>query len=157
MPRPFFAARFWLCLASVALSVFAGCDPIRQQPPQVGGIKQVPGSAGTAASGSTASPGSINANPPKEIITVRDGQVTYGPPKMTEEVERQLYSSLAYRRNLARSIEAQIPGGNRGGQQCWEEYHLLAKGWMARYGITEADINAILTKGDQQGWPIGAN
>ena len=85
-------------------------------------------------------------------ITIENGKVTYGRPEVTEEVERQIHKTLSYYRNLAEAIERKVPGGNRGRRQTREDYETSAKIFMAKYGISRSEINAIVKKGDDQGW-----
>jgi len=86
------------------------------------------------------------------IINVENGTVTYGPPKVTPEVELEIYKALTFHRNIAEEIERQVPGGNRGSQQSRADYELILRGYMVRYSLSAAEIEAILKKGDDQGW-----
>lgn len=86
------------------------------------------------------------------IINVENGTVTLGPPKVTPEVEREIYKALTFHRNIAEEIERQVPGGNRGSQQSRADYDLILRGYMVRYSLSEAEIKAILKKGDDEGW-----
>jgi hypothetical protein len=78
--------------------------------------------------------------------------VTFGTPKVTEEVEKQIYKSLSYFRNLANAIEKKVPGGNAGSRQSRQDYTTAATSFKLQYGITDADLDAIINKGDAQGW-----
>jgi hypothetical protein len=85
-------------------------------------------------------------------VTVENGQVTFGPPKVTEQVEREVYQTLNYHRNLAREIETQSPGGNRGSQHSRQAYDFAVKSYMSQYQLSEANMASILQKGEDQGW-----
>jgi hypothetical protein len=85
-------------------------------------------------------------------ITIENGKVTFGHPQVTEEVERQIYKSLSYFRNLANAIEKKVPGGNAGSRQSREDYNVAATVFKSRYSLSDADLDDILRKGDKQGW-----
>lgn len=85
-------------------------------------------------------------------ITIENGKITYGRPVVTEEVEKEIYKSLSFFRNLARSIEEKNPGGNRGSRQSWDDYEMARKAFVFKYGISDADMDSILKRGDDQEW-----
>lgn len=146
------AAGSRVCLAIVALALTVGCETSARQPQPGGKVQRKADPTNQAHSNTEGSRDTgkvIISNGP---ITVEDGKVTYGPPKVTAEVEKEIYRSLSYYRNLANAIEQKVPGGNRGSQQTRQDYDIAAKSFMVRYGISEADIESILKKGDAQGW-----
>ncbi len=112
-----------------------------------------PSSAVTPETPVSPNPGNVIRS--EGAITVENGVVTYGAPKLTEDVEKQIYKTLSYYHNLASEIEANVPGGNRGSQQTRQDYELSKKSFMVRYQLSDADIGAILRKGDEQGWDSG--
>jgi len=85
-------------------------------------------------------------------VTIRDGEVTYGPPPFTEDDERKIYKSLSYHLNLAEAIERRVPGGNNGSRQSRETHALALRMFKAQYGLTDAEIQAIMQKGRANGW-----
>ena len=85
-------------------------------------------------------------------ITVENGKVTFGRPEVTEQVEKDIYKSLAYRLNMAEQIEKRNPGGNQASRNMREEYQTIKKGHMGRYGLSESDITRIMKKGESKGW-----
>ena len=87
----------------------------------------------------------------KGAITVEDGKVTEGRPKVTPEVEREIYKALNYRRKMKASIESGS-GSKQGAQQMQDELNTLTKMYMGRYTLTQAEVNEILKKGDANGW-----
>jgi hypothetical protein len=89
---------------------------------------------------------------PDDIVIVENGQVTIGPPKVTEEVEKKVYKTLSFHRNVANEIEANVPGGNAGSHQSRQDYDFAVKNYKSLYQLSDADIAAILKKGDEQGW-----
>ena len=134
------------------LATLVGCgNPTAN--PQPSGEASKP--AATATEASPSRPASIN--PGQTIIsdgpiTVENGQVTYGPPKVNGDVEKQIYKTLSYHRNLANEIEQKVPGGNQGSRQSRQDYERSAKLFMVQYKLSETDLAAILKKGDEQGW-----
>ncbi len=82
-----------------------------------------------------------------DMIIVEKGKITEGRPKVTEDVEREIYKSLNYRRKMIASIK-QNSGSSRGIQQMQDELDLLSKVFMSRYSLTQAEIDEILKKGD---------
>lgn len=141
-----------LLVTAVALGLATGCDGPQEQLGPAGNTQPQPGAARRIRPDTQPKQNTGQQIVSDGIVTVEDGKVTYGRPQMTEEVERQIYKSLSHRRNLARAIEEKVPGGNRGSQQIRQEYDLLLKGHMVRYGISQGDIDSIMRKGDEQGW-----
>ena len=84
-------------------------------------------------------------------ITVSNGQVTEGRPEVSEEVEKEVYKSLNHRRKMMTAIKEKS-GSSAGFQQMQDEFNLLSKGFMSRYGLSEAEIAKILEKGDSANW-----
>lgn len=78
---------------------------------------------------------------------MNNGKVTIGELKITEEDEKQIYKSLSSKRNLAKAVPKENVK-----QQLMQEYDLIKKGFMSKFKLTEADIEAILKKGDDNGW-----
>jgi len=144
-------AKFRSIIYVASLTFIGGCsdgsmtDALLDEAASAGSV----GQSDACSQGKQDSPTVIVSDGP---ITVRDGQVTYGRPAVTEDVEKEICRALSDQRDLARSIEGKVPGGNRGSRQCRETYALLEKGYMTRYGLSKGDINAILSKGDQHGW-----
>lgn len=86
-----------------------------------------------------------------ESITVEDGKVTIGRPVVTEDVKREIYKTLNHRRKMIAAIQKNA-GSSRGIKQMQDELELLTKASMSRYGISQADIDAILKEGDANSW-----
>ena len=86
-----------------------------------------------------------------DILTIENGKITEGRPKVTESVQREIYKSLNYRRKMMGSIQ-QNSGSSRGIQQMRDELEILSKGFMSRYGLTQLEIDQILQKGDVRTW-----
>lgn len=100
--------------------------------------------------GSPTSPGS-GQTVRADSATTSNRQVTLGRPDVTEEIEKEIYRSLNHRRKMMAAI-AEKSGSSRGYQQMQEELGLLTKGFMSRYGLSEAEIAGILAKGDAGSW-----
>ena len=122
-----------LCLAlisTVSLSTLVGCGrPVSESTPV----------------------GTGKAITSKGAITVKDGEVQFGKPKVTEDVEKEIYKSLNHRRKMIAAIQ-EGSGSKRGLDQMNDELELLTKGFMGRYDLTAARIEKILEKGDANGW-----
>ena len=88
---------------------------------------------------------------PDDILAVKDGGIHEGRPKVTENVEREIYKSLNHRRKMMASIKRNS-GPNRGIQQMQDELALLTRGFMSRYSLTQQEIDEILKKGDSNAW-----
>lgn len=101
-----------------------------------------------AEAGANATRGGITS---EGAVTIRNGKVTLGQPQLTEEVEKEVFKSLNYRRKMIASIN-QNSGSIRGMQQMQEELALLTRGFMSRYGLSQAEIDEILKKGEANGW-----
>lgn len=84
-------------------------------------------------------------------LTIENGKITEGRLTVTEDVEREIYKSLNHRRKMIASIKKNS-GSARGIQQMQDEFELLSKGFMTRYDLTQGEIDAILAKGDSNGW-----
>lgn len=88
---------------------------------------------------------------PKGNTQQSKGLVIEGQPKLTEDVEKEIYKSLNYRRKMIKSIR-EGAGSVRGIQQMQDELDLLTKGFMGRYNLNQAEIDRILKKGESQNW-----
>lgn len=138
--------------AAVGLLLIAGCEASTVESPSGRRVQGAP--AGGAAPGAEVDQGprQMEVVAPREVVTVEEGKVTIGRPQVTEEVERQIYKTLNYHRTVVREIEKRVPGGNSGSEHSRQSYELGVKSYMVQYGLSEADIEAILRKGDEQGW-----
>ncbi len=85
-------------------------------------------------------------------ITNQNRMVTFGDPEVTEDVEKRIYKSLSYFRNLANAIEKNVPGGNAGSRQSRQDYSVAATAFKLKYRLSDADLDAIVKKGDERGW-----
>ncbi len=118
------------------------------------GCENVAPSRSTTDNSSTSSTTTANDNDwitSNDMIIVEKGKITEGRPKVTEDVEREIYKSLNYRRKMIASIK-QNSGSSRGIQQMQDELDLLSKVFMSRYSLTQAEIDEILKKGDSNAW-----
>ncbi len=118
------------------------------------GCENVAPSRSTTDNSSTSSTTTANDNDwitSNDMIIVENGKITEGRPKVTEDVEREIYKSLNYRRKMIASIK-QNSGSGRGIQQMQDELDLLSKVFMSRYSLTQAEIDEILKKGDSNAW-----
>ena len=86
-----------------------------------------------------------------QMITVENGTIYEGRPTVSEEVEREIYRSLNHRRRMMSSIQKNS-GPQHAMQQMSDELELLTQGFMGRYGLSRAEVDAILQKGDAAGW-----
>jgi hypothetical protein len=139
-------------LASAVLALIGGCEPPSIQSPPDANVERETASTGEVLSPPDGSQPAANVIISDQAITVENGKVTYGRPMVTADVERQIYQSLSHFRNVAQEIEKHVPGGNRGSQQSRQDYDRAKRSFMQRYGLSEGDIDAILKKGDRQGW-----
>ncbi len=118
------------------------------------GCENVAPSRSTTDNSSTSSTTTANDNDwitSNDMIIVENGKITEGRPKVTEDVEREIYKSLNYRRKMIASIK-QNSGSSRGIQQMQDELDLLSKVFMSRYSLTQAEIDEILKSGDSNAW-----
>jgi hypothetical protein len=139
-----------------ALALTCGCD-ISEAPESADGVNPQPANSLPDAQNNDVSRADKIKSSRKPIvsngaITVLDGKVTYGKPKVDEEVEKQIHKTLSYHRNLANSIESKVPGGTNGSRQSREEFATLKKLFMGQYELSSTEIDAILEKGDKLGW-----
>lgn len=86
-----------------------------------------------------------------DYIRVRDGKIETGRPRIDEQVEREIYASLNFRRKMISAIQAK-GGSQRGIQQMQEELETLTQSFMVRYSLSRQEVLDILRKGDHAGW-----
>ncbi|TWT94437.1 hypothetical protein [Stieleria varia] len=133
----------------VLLLLAAGCDNVAtKNKQQATPIDAVPEIAQETSPAETNGKTTIISN---EAITVENGKVTMGPPKLTEAVEREIYKTLNQKKKIIEGIQNN-GGPSRGVQQMQQEMELMTKGFMVRYNITREEIDAILSKGNSSGW-----